>query len=374
MKQRRSGVCSRCGQWCDAYALEKLCQRCFERGRADIVRRARVQPRPSRPTFGLPTRRIAEPAPQEQATVGREQEDATHTMLKAVCGHFGISLADLTGRRRPENIAHARQVAMYVLRYGLPGKRRLTNADIGRLLGGRDHSTVSHGCEVIRRHIDRQTPLGCLADSLARRERSGDVLLQRPVSPDVPIPHGPALPSQWRQCARCYRATPRTKSPNNRWCRACWRAYARTYDDAKRSPEELERVAQRRELVKRHRLYGAKRIGPPIPPGWRQCSVCFHAGPRATDFHKGAVCCKPCARDKARSHYHSHKEDARQYRRAHAEHIRAYHHDYYRRNSDKINAYSRAYRQIHIEKVRERKRRKGKEEARQRASTSAPDA
>ena len=64
---------------------------------------------------------------------------------KKVAEHFDIRLADMTSRRRPQNVAFPRQVAMYLSR--TLTKRSLV--DIGESFGGRDHGTVLHACRVI---------------------------------------------------------------------------------------------------------------------------------------------------------------------------------------------------------------------------------
>ena len=64
---------------------------------------------------------------------------------RKVAEHFDIRLADMTSRRRPQNVAFPRQVAMYL-------SRTLTDrslVDIGESFGGRDHGTVMHACRVI---------------------------------------------------------------------------------------------------------------------------------------------------------------------------------------------------------------------------------
>jgi chromosomal replication initiator protein len=62
-----------------------------------------------------------------------------------VTRHFGLRPGDLQARKRTRKIADARQMAMYVMRHhggaSLPA--------IGQYLGGRDHSTVVHGCQVV---------------------------------------------------------------------------------------------------------------------------------------------------------------------------------------------------------------------------------
>lgn len=63
-------------------------------------------------------------------------------VLEAVTGHFGVERSTLVGKRREKGVALARQVAMYLLREEL----NLPLTDIGRLLGGKDHSTVIHAC------------------------------------------------------------------------------------------------------------------------------------------------------------------------------------------------------------------------------------
>lgn len=65
--------------------------------------------------------------------------------VERVAAYFGMTPADLTGRRRTADVAHARQVAMYLLRE----ENRLSLPAIGEHLGGRDHSTVSHGVEKV---------------------------------------------------------------------------------------------------------------------------------------------------------------------------------------------------------------------------------
>lgn len=65
--------------------------------------------------------------------------------IERVAAYHGMSVADLTGRRRTADVARARQIAMYLLRT----ENGLSLPAIGEHLGGRDHSTVSHGVEKI---------------------------------------------------------------------------------------------------------------------------------------------------------------------------------------------------------------------------------
>lgn len=71
--------------------------------------------------------------------------------IERVAAYFGLTPADLTGRRRTAEIAYARQVAMYLLRM----ENNLSLIAIGEHLGGRDHSTVSHGIDKVAAELQR---------------------------------------------------------------------------------------------------------------------------------------------------------------------------------------------------------------------------
>lgn len=65
---------------------------------------------------------------------------------KKVAEHFDIRLADMSSKRRPENIAFPRQVAMYLARQMTESSLNV----IGEAFGGRDHGTVLHACRLVR--------------------------------------------------------------------------------------------------------------------------------------------------------------------------------------------------------------------------------
>ena len=69
---------------------------------------------------------------------------------KKVAEHFDIRLADMTSKRRPENIAFPRQVAMFLA-------RQMTESSlntIGEAFGGRDHGTVLHACRLVKGRME----------------------------------------------------------------------------------------------------------------------------------------------------------------------------------------------------------------------------
>ena len=71
------------------------------------------------------------------------------SVLKACAEYFGITEGELKSDRRPKCISGPRQMAMYLAKTltlrSLP--------EIGRRLGGKDHTTVLHGVKKIERLI-----------------------------------------------------------------------------------------------------------------------------------------------------------------------------------------------------------------------------
>lgn len=81
---------------------------------------------------------------------GNDGENSTpepRHILETVTAYYGLSTGSLIGKLRDRKTALARQIAMYLIREH--GQYRLS--DIGDMLGGRDHTTILHGCEKIAR-------------------------------------------------------------------------------------------------------------------------------------------------------------------------------------------------------------------------------
>jgi chromosomal replication initiator protein len=72
---------------------------------------------------------------------------------KRVADHYQIRHSDMTSKRRPNNIAIPRQIAMYL-------SRTLTKhslQEIGDAFGGRDHGTVIHACKSVDNMMEQDT-------------------------------------------------------------------------------------------------------------------------------------------------------------------------------------------------------------------------
>lgn len=67
---------------------------------------------------------------------------------RAVAEHFDVRISDLWGSSRQRQVAFPRQIAMYFCKKLIPS---LSLSEIGEAFGGRDHSTIVHGCQKIER-------------------------------------------------------------------------------------------------------------------------------------------------------------------------------------------------------------------------------
>jgi chromosomal replication initiator protein len=75
------------------------------------------------------------------------------TIQKRVADHYQIRHSDMTSKRRPNNIAIPRQIAMYIA-------RTLTKhslQEIGDAFGGRDHGTVIHACKAVDNMMEQDS-------------------------------------------------------------------------------------------------------------------------------------------------------------------------------------------------------------------------
>ena len=87
-----------------------------------------------------------------ESLLGKGEEDNgqilrahPNEIINAVCKYFSIGKREITGSTRSRPIARPRQICMYILRTQLS----LPLQEIGRIIGGRDHTTVMHAVDKI---------------------------------------------------------------------------------------------------------------------------------------------------------------------------------------------------------------------------------
>ncbi len=94
---------------------------------------------------------------QNQVTVEKIQ--------KKVVEYYHLRLSDMVSKRRPNNIAFPRQIAMYL-------SRLLTShslQEIGDAFGGRDHGTVIHACRTVENIMDQDETVKRSVDYLTKQ-------------------------------------------------------------------------------------------------------------------------------------------------------------------------------------------------------------
>ncbi|KAB8142694.1 chromosomal replication initiator protein DnaA [Chloroflexia bacterium SDU3-3] len=91
----------------------------------------------------------------ELLDTSRRKRITSDAILKEVADFYGVDVRALQGRGRSRNIVVPRQVVMYLLRE----ETESSLMDIGRFLGGRDHTTVIYGCEKISTEITTDSRL-----------------------------------------------------------------------------------------------------------------------------------------------------------------------------------------------------------------------
>lgn len=108
---------------------------------------------------------IAAAALSELLGTSRRQRINKETIVEEVARFYNIDLKLLKGRGRSRNVVVPRQVAMFLMRE----ETESSLMEIGEQLGGRDHTTVLHGCDKIATELNSDSRLR--SDVLAIRER-----------------------------------------------------------------------------------------------------------------------------------------------------------------------------------------------------------
>jgi chromosomal replication initiator protein len=90
-----------------------------------------------------------------QDIIARPKTLTPQEIIKAVAKFYHVSGNELTGRRRNKDIVRPRQIAMYLARK----ETQASLPEIGKALGGRDHTTVIYGVEKIEGQLEQDNTL-----------------------------------------------------------------------------------------------------------------------------------------------------------------------------------------------------------------------
>lgn len=97
--------------------------------------------------------------------VSRRESITPSHIIQVVADYYRISVAELLSASRNKELVQPRHVAMYLLRQ----ETDASLPEIGSMLGGRDHTTVLHGIERIKKRLELEEQLR--RDLMSIRER-----------------------------------------------------------------------------------------------------------------------------------------------------------------------------------------------------------
>ncbi len=98
---------------------------------------------------------FANEALKDYLNVNIYSDNSIENIQKAVADYYNLTIEDLKGKKRSAKIAYTRQIGMYL-------SRMLTDETVSRIgleFGGRDHSTVIHGCDKITEDLKKNKQL-----------------------------------------------------------------------------------------------------------------------------------------------------------------------------------------------------------------------
>jgi chromosomal replication initiator protein len=108
---------------------------------------------------------LAEEALQDIISPNEKKIITPELIIDVVAEHYNITPSDIYSKDKSRSISYPRQIVMYLC-------RRLTElsvTEIGKVLGGRDHSTVLHGFDKISKDIKKDSSIHNTIDVLIKK-------------------------------------------------------------------------------------------------------------------------------------------------------------------------------------------------------------
>jgi len=110
------------------------------------------------------TLEIAQQRLKDTFNVSRQANFPMDNIIRVVSEYFALTPNDLKGKKRTQNIAFARQLAMFIVRE----MTDYSTTEIGQDFGGRDHTTVMHSIEKIKGKLLTDQNLDSTIENLKR--------------------------------------------------------------------------------------------------------------------------------------------------------------------------------------------------------------
>ena len=108
---------------------------------------------------------LAEKALKDIIAPGDKQEVTPEFIIQIVADHFNLTPLDIMSAKRSKEIVYPRQIVMYLCR--TMTETGLQN--IGKALGGRDHTTILHGIKTISADLKKNPSLQNTIDILKKK-------------------------------------------------------------------------------------------------------------------------------------------------------------------------------------------------------------
>lgn len=99
----------------------------------------------------------------------RDEKISVDKIQKVITTHFNIKLSDLKSKKRTKTVVVPRQMAMFLCRELL----KMSFPEIGRVFGGKDHSTVIYACNMIEKQKEKDSNLGFLLEDITKKIKEG---------------------------------------------------------------------------------------------------------------------------------------------------------------------------------------------------------
>ena len=107
---------------------------------------------------------LAEEALQDIISPNEKKIITPELIVDVVAEHYIIS-SDIYSKNKSRSISYPRQIVMYLCRK----LTELSVTEIGKVLGGRDHSTVLHGFDKISKDIQKDSTMQNTIDVLIKK-------------------------------------------------------------------------------------------------------------------------------------------------------------------------------------------------------------
>ena len=108
---------------------------------------------------------MAEDALKDIISPGGTKKITPEFIIQVVAEHYNLTTSDLLSQRRSKEISYPRQVAMYLCR----NMTETPLQEIGKAMGGRDHTTIIHGIEKITKDLESTPTLQNTVDILKKK-------------------------------------------------------------------------------------------------------------------------------------------------------------------------------------------------------------